>query len=77
MKLTYQVVIVKEGEKYWGYIPDIPGVYGIGSSPEEAKDDLERALLLYIEDCLEDGENPPFSKIENISVDKISLSIDR
>lgn len=57
MKVTrkYPIVIVKEKKEYWAYIPDIPGIYGRGKTAQKAKPDTRRALSLYIEDCLIEG----------------------
>ncbi|MBI4062257.1 MAG: type II toxin-antitoxin system HicB family antitoxin [Elusimicrobia bacterium] len=59
MTFRYDAVIVKEGRGYWAYLPDLPGVYGVGRTPAAAKKDLKEALQLYLEVCREDGELPP------------------
>jgi predicted RNase H-like HicB family nuclease len=59
MKYHYPVVVVKEKSKYWAYIPDLPGVYGIGKTSAQAKKDITQALTLYIEDLIADGQRVP------------------
>jgi predicted RNase H-like HicB family nuclease len=44
----YPIVVVREKREYWA---DIPGIYGRGKSAKKAKEDIHRALSLYIEDC--------------------------
>jgi len=51
VRRKYPVVVVREKREYWAYIPDIPGIYGRGKSAKKAKEDIHRALSLYIEDC--------------------------
>ena len=56
MTLRYPVVLVREGKKHWAYIPDMPGVYGLGTTATRAKKSLVEALKLYIEDCRAEGD---------------------
>lgn len=74
MTLHYPAVIVREGKGCWAYVPDLPGVYGMGNSPAAAKKDLREALRLYIEDCRADGDPIPRSAAKVIEVDEIAIS---
>jgi len=74
MTYAYTSVIVKEGRKFWAYIPDLPGVYGQGKSTSTAKRDLLEALKLYIEDCRADGDKIPSSHVISVKVEKVSLA---
>jgi predicted RNase H-like HicB family nuclease len=47
---TYPITVEREGRKYWAYSEDFPGVYGMGSSIEEAKASILEAMRLYIEE---------------------------
>ena len=49
MDYKYQIVLVQEEGKWWAYVPDLPGVYGIGDTPHNASKDISAALELYIE----------------------------
>lgn len=73
---SYQIVIVKEGKKYWAYIPDLPGVYGLGNTPARAKRDITQALTLYIEDMLAEGEPVPKSTAKVVSFDSIEVALE-
>lgn len=73
---SYQIVIVKEGKKYWAYIPDLPGVYGLGNTPAQAKKDITQALTLYIEDILADGKAVPESTAKVVSFDSIEIAVE-
>jgi predicted RNase H-like HicB family nuclease len=48
---TYPITLEREGQKYWAYSEDFPGVYGLGNSIEEAKASILEAMRLYIEEC--------------------------
>ncbi|MDI6759282.1 MAG: type II toxin-antitoxin system HicB family antitoxin [Candidatus Brocadiaceae bacterium] len=73
---TYQIVIVKEGKKYWAYIPDLPGVYGLGDTPAKAKKDIIQALKLYIEDILAEGGPVPESTAKVVGFDSIEIPVE-
>jgi len=51
LRRKYPIVVVREKREYWAYIPDIPGIYGRWKSAKKTKEDIHRALSLYIEDC--------------------------
>ncbi len=74
MTYQYAVVIVKEGRRFWAYIPALPGVYGSGKTAPLAKKDLSEALKLYIADCRSDGDPVPPSHIQSVKVDHIKLA---
>jgi predicted RNase H-like HicB family nuclease len=74
MTLHYPVVVIKEGRSCWAYVPDMPGVYGSGKTPERAKNDLVEALKLYIEDCQADGEVPPKSAARIVKVGQVAIA---
>ncbi len=73
---SYQIVLVKEGKKYWAYIPDLPGVYGLGNTPSQAKRDITQALTLYIEDILAEGEPVPESTAKVVGLDSIEIAVE-
>jgi predicted RNase H-like HicB family nuclease len=47
---TYPITVVREGRNYWAYSEDLPGVYGLGNSIEEAKASILAAMRLYVEE---------------------------
>jgi predicted RNase H-like HicB family nuclease len=73
----YPIVVVKERREYWAYIPDLPGIYGRGKSSKGAKDDIKKALSVYIEDCVADGDKVPVSSAKVVDIDTVSIAIGR
>ena len=73
----YPIVVVKERREYWAYIPDLPGIYGRGKSSKGAKDDIKKALSVYIEDCVADGDKVPVSSAKVVNIDTVSIAIGR
>jgi len=55
MKGELTAIIEKAPEGgYWAICPEIPGANGQGESIEEAKESLKQAVMLILEDRLED-----------------------
>ncbi len=48
---TYPITIEKEDGQYYAYREDLPGVYGLGDSIDEAKSSMLEGIRLYIEEC--------------------------
>jgi predicted RNase H-like HicB family nuclease len=46
---TYPITIEKEDGQYYAYSEDLPGVYGLGDSIDEAKSSLLEGIRVYIE----------------------------
>ena len=56
----YVVIYEQAEDGGWGaYLPDVPGVVGIGSTCEEAAERVREALSAYIEDLRERGLSLP------------------
>ena len=56
MKGELTAIIEKAPEGgYWAICPEVPGANGQGETVEEAKEDLKQAVLLVLEDRLEDA----------------------
>ena len=52
-------------------VPDLPGCFSAGDTLDEAIANAEDAILLYLEDVVDDGKAPPApSKLETLYVDK-------
>lgn len=51
---TYNAIIEKDGDWYFGYSPEVPGANGQGRTIEECKEDLAKAIELVLEDLRED-----------------------
>ena len=55
MRNEFTAIIEKDGEWFIAYTPEIPGANGQGKTKEEAKQSLADAIVLILEDRLEDG----------------------
>ncbi len=60
--MIYPIVIHKEHNSDFGVIvPDLPGCFSAGSTPDEAIQNAKEAILLHIEGMIEDHEKIPES----------------
>jgi predicted RNase H-like HicB family nuclease len=68
---TYPITIEREGKQYYAYSEDLPGVYGVGASIDEAKTSILEAIRLYILQCKKTGKPVPAARTvysETVSV---------
>jgi predicted RNase H-like HicB family nuclease len=75
MRYKYPIVLVREQDEFWAYIPDLPGVYGRGRTRVAAKKDIRTALQLYIEDCEAAGDPIPRSGAQVVEVGTVSVAV--
>ena len=47
-------LLIKEGDVFVSYAPDLD-LSSCGDSQEEAKNNLREAIVIFVEECLEDG----------------------
>lgn len=59
---SYPIKIEREGNKYYAYSEDFPGVYGLGKTIDAAKKSILKAMQLYIEHCRKSGKTPPATR---------------
>lgn len=71
---TYPISIVKEDGQYFAYSEDLPGVYGLGDSIEEAKTSMLEGIRLYIPECRKDGK--PIPAARTIYSETVSVAIE-
>ena len=71
----FPIVVVRENQQCWAYVPDLPGVYGRGKTPAQAKRDIGAALKLYIDDCIAAGDKIPESTAKVVTVDTLSVAV--
>jgi predicted RNase H-like HicB family nuclease len=64
----YVIAVVKEGDGFWAFVPDVPGVYGAGSSADEALEDVKDALEDYVAFLREQGEPAPEPAVHAVEV---------
>ena len=70
---TYPITIEREKKQYYAYSEDLPGVYGVGASIEEAKTSILEAIRLYILECKKTGREVPAAR--TVYSETISVSI--
>lgn len=65
------IIIERGTENYGAYVPDLPGCFSTGKSVEEVRENIQEAILLYLEDMQEVGEPLPtsYSLAEYVEVD--------
>jgi len=71
MKGEFTAIIESSPEGgYWAICPEIPGANGQGKTIEEAKESLKEAVILILEDRLEDVRRglPKDAIQENIAI---------
>ena len=71
---TYPITIEKEGKQYYAYSEDLPGVYGIGVSIDEAKTSIHDAIRLYILQCKKMGR--PIPPARTVYSETVSVAIE-
>lgn len=71
---TYPISIEKEDGQYYAYSEDLPGVYGLGDSIEEAKASMLEGIRLYIEECKKDGK--PIPAARTIYTETVSVAVE-
>jgi predicted RNase H-like HicB family nuclease len=85
-RLTFHVTIVVEpdGDEYFAYCPDLPGVLMAGATPQEARENARVAAQLCLETMIEYGDPIPLGspagrkarqpgKAADISLEDISV----
>lgn len=50
----FQFVIELDGNQFHAYCPELPGCHTFGTTKEEALENLKEAVLLYLEDEIEE-----------------------
>ena len=70
---TYPITVEREGRKYYAYSEDLPGVYGLGDSIEDAKNSILKAMRLYIEECR--ATHRPIPRSRTVYMETVSLGV--
>jgi len=71
---TYPISIEREDGQYYAYSEDLPGVYGVGDSIEEAKTNMLDGIRLYIIECKKDGR--PIPAARTVYSETVSVAIE-
>ncbi len=57
--MKYLAIVVKAGNGYSAYLPDLPGCIAAGDTFEETRRLVSEAAMLHLEGIVEDGESIP------------------
>ncbi|HEV2196175.1 MAG TPA: type II toxin-antitoxin system HicB family antitoxin [Candidatus Acidoferrum sp.] len=71
---TYPISIEKEDGQYYAYSDDLPGVYGLGDTIDEAKASMLEGIRLYIEECKKDGK--PIPAARTVYTETVSVAVE-
>jgi predicted RNase H-like HicB family nuclease len=71
---TYPITIEKEDGQYYANSEDLPGVYGLGDSIEEAKASMLEGIRLYIQECKKDGK--PIPTARTVYTETVSVAVE-
>lgn len=71
---TYPISIEKEDGQYYAYSDDLPGVYGLGDTIDEAKASMLEGIRLYIEECRKDGK--PIPAARTVYTETVSVAVE-
>ncbi len=68
--MRYAVVIEKAEGNYSAYVPDLPGCVATGATPEEAEENIRKAIKFHLEGLREDGLPipPATSKVDYVNI---------
>ena len=66
--MRYAVVIERAGSNYSAYVPDLPGCIATAATPDEAAQEIRRAIRFHIDGLEADGlaVPPPASIAEYV-----------
>jgi len=67
------VVVEKDKDGYFAFVPELQGCYSQGATYEEAMENIGDAIRLHIEDRLQDGEN--IESPESISLTSLEVAV--
>ncbi len=68
MTINYLVIIETTDTGYSAYVPDLPGCITVGDTLEEAKSNMQEAMLFHIEGMQEDGIGIPVPHTQAVTM---------
>ena len=71
---TFTVVIEKDEDGYFAYVPQLQGCHTDGDTYEEAMANIREATQAYLESLMQHGEEIPNEKDTMISLNKVEFS---
>jgi predicted RNase H-like HicB family nuclease len=69
----FSVVIEKDSDGYFAFVPELQGCYSQGTTYEEAIENISDAIRLHIEEKLQAGES--IDSPESISLTSLEVSV--
>ena len=57
--MKYLAIIIKSGNGYSAFVPDLPGCIAAGDTHEETDELIRQAVVYHLESMAEDGEPFP------------------
>lgn len=69
----FSVIIEKDEDGYFAYVPELQGCYTQGDTYEEVLKNIRDAIRLHVEDRLESGEEIP--QPESVSLTSLEIAI--
>jgi len=68
--MRYAIVIEHAGRNYSAYSPDVPGVIGVGDTPEECRDDMRDGIAALLGELAKEGKPAPEPRtiVEHVDV---------
>lgn len=73
---TYRTIIQKDGNRYHGYVPALPGCHTDGATIEETQQNLTEAIEAYLETQADMQWNSPDDElIESLQTVKIPSNV--
>jgi len=68
--MRYAVVIESTGNRFWAYVPDLPGCVATGATVAEVETAIGEAISLHLEGLREEGMSvpQPSSQVEYVEV---------
>lgn len=69
----FSVIIEKDKDGYFAFVPGLQGCYTQGDTYEDALENIRDAIRLHLEDRLESGEEIPQS--ESISLTSLEVAV--
>jgi predicted RNase H-like HicB family nuclease len=73
MNYRFSVVVEKDKDGYYTFVPELQGCYSQGNTYEETMDNIGDAIRLHIEDRLQAGES--IDSPESISLTSLEVAV--
>jgi predicted RNase H-like HicB family nuclease len=69
----FSVIIEKDKDGYYAFVPDLQGCYSQGDSFEDVMDNIRDAIRLHVEDRLESGDG--IDTPESVSLTSLEIAV--